>query len=64
MSLSQKYEERVQKFLARHHFKAELYCYISIVILGIHISELYWIVIMCFWILNALLARRTSYIKS
>ena len=33
MSLSQKYEERVQKFsfLARHHFKAELYCYIYIV---------------------------------
>ena len=28
MSLSQKYEERVQKFsfLAQHHFKAELYC--------------------------------------
>ena len=30
MSLSQKYEEKVQKFsfLARHHFKAELYHYV------------------------------------
>ena len=30
MSLNQKYEERVRKFsfLARHHFKAELYRYI------------------------------------
>ena len=34
MSLSQKYEERVRKFsfLARHHFKAELYPYIYLVI--------------------------------
>ena len=50
MSLSQKYEERVQKssFLARHHFKAELYRYIYIVIFGKHLSELYWIALMCF----------------
>ena len=29
MSLGQKYEQRVEKisFLARHHFKAELYLY-------------------------------------
>ena len=50
MSLSQKYEERVRKFstLARHHFKAELYRYIHIVIFGKHMSELYWIVLMGF----------------
>ena len=49
MLLSQKYEERVQKFsfLIRHHFKAQLYCYIYIVIFGKHLSELYWIVLMC-----------------
>ena len=66
MSLSQKYEERSQKFsfLARHRFKAESYCYIYIVIFGKHLSELYWIVLVCFWILNALLASRTSNIKS
>ena len=31
MSLSQKYEERVRNFsfIARHHFKAKLYCYIT-----------------------------------
>ena len=48
MSLSQKHEERVQKFpfLARHHFKAELYPYIYNVIFGKHLSELYWIVLM------------------
>ena len=36
MSLSHKYEERVWKryFLARHHFKAELYRYIYIAIFG------------------------------
>ena len=50
MSLSQKYEEGVQKFsfLARHHFKAELYRYIYIVTCGKHLSELYCIVLMCF----------------
>ena len=50
MSLSQKYEERVRKFsfLARHHFKAELYRYICIVIFGKHLSELYFIVIDVF----------------
>ena len=34
MSLSQKYEERTRKFsfLARHHFKVELYRYFYIVI--------------------------------
>ena len=50
MSLSQKYEERVRTFpfLARRHFKAELYRYIYIVIFGKHLSELYWIVSMCF----------------
>ena len=36
-------------FLARHNFKAKLY-----------LSELYWIVIMCFLILSALLDRRTQ----
>ena len=39
MSLSQKYEERV---------KAELHRYIYIAIFGKHLSELYWIVLMCF----------------
>ena len=50
MSLGQNYEERVRKFsfLARHHFKAELYRYIYTVIVGKHLSELYWIVLMCF----------------
>ena len=50
MSLSQKYEERVRKFsfVARHHFKAELYRYIYTVIFGKRLSELYWIVLMCF----------------
>ena len=48
--MSLKYEERVRKFsfLARHHFQAELYRYIYIVILGKHLSELYWIALMCF----------------
>ena len=48
MPLSQKYEKRVRKFsfLARHHFKAELYCYTYIVIFGKQLSELYWIVLM------------------
>ena len=43
MSLSQTFEERVRKcsFLARHHFKAELYRYIYIAIFGKHLSELY-----------------------
>ena len=65
MSLGQKYEERVRKFsfLARHHFKAELYGYIYIVIFGKHLSELYLIVLMCFYILNTLLVRKTSNIK-
>ena len=49
ISLSQKFEERVRKFsfLARHHFTAELYRHIYIVISGTHLSELYWIVLMC-----------------
>ena len=48
ISLSQKYEESVRKFsfFAQHHFKAELYRYIFIVIFGNHVSELYWIVLM------------------
>ena len=39
MSLSQKYKERVREFsfLARHNFKAGLYCYIYVVIFGIHL---------------------------
>ena len=50
MPLSKKYEERARKFsfLARHHFKAELYRYIYIIIFGKHLSELYWIALMCF----------------
>lgn len=57
MSFSKKYEERVQKFsfLARQHFKAELYRYIYIVILGKHLSELCWIILMFLdsqWILT------------
>ena len=41
MSLSQKYEERAQKFyfFAQHHFRAELYHYIYTVIFGKHMSE-------------------------
>ena len=48
MSLSQKYEERVQKFsiLARHHFKTDRY--IFVVIFSKHLSNLYWIALMCF----------------
>ena len=52
MSLSQKYEEKVRKFsfLAQfsYYFKSELYRYIYIVIFGKHLSELYWIILMCF----------------
>ena len=50
MSLSQKYKDKTRKFffLARHHFKAELYRYIYIFIFGKHLSELCWIVSMCF----------------
>ena len=50
MCLSQKYEKIVRKFsfLARHHFKAELYRYIYTIIFGKHLSELCWIVLMCF----------------
>ena len=55
MSLSQKYEERV-----RHHLKAELYRYSYILIFGKHLSELYWIALICFEILNALLARTSN----
>ena len=44
MSLSQNYEERARNFFPpRHNFKAELYRYIHIVIVGKHLSELYWI---------------------
>ena len=66
MSLSQKYEERVRRisFLTQLHFKAELCRYIYIVIFGEHQSEIYWIVLMCFSILNALLARRAFNMKS
>ena len=65
MSLNQKYEGRVQKFsFLAHHFKTELYRYIYIVNLSKHLSELYWVVLMCFQIFNALLARTTSNIKS
>ena len=51
ISLSQKYKERERKFsfLARH-----------IVIFGKHLSEFYWILLMSFEILNALLARKAS----
>ena len=51
MLLSHKYEERARKFffLARHHFKAELYRYIYIAIFGKHLSELYWIALMHFY---------------
>ena len=50
ISLSQKYEEKVRKFsfLARHHFKVELYRYIYTVVSGKHLSELHWIVLMWF----------------
>ena len=50
MSLSRKYEERARKFyfLARRNFKTELYRYIHIVIFGKHLSELCWIILMCF----------------
>ena len=43
MSLSQKSEERVRKFsfLTRHHFKAELYLYIYIIIFGSNICQNY-----------------------
>ena len=66
MSSSQKYEERVQKFsfLALYHFKTELQCFIYVVVFGKHLSELYWIILMCFQIFNALLAKRTLKIKS
>ena len=49
MSMSQKYEKRVLNFsfLVQLHFKAELY-YICIIVFGKHLSELYWIVLMCF----------------
>ena len=48
--LSQKYEKIVWKFsfLAQQHFKAELYRYIYTIIFGKHLSELCWIVLMCF----------------
>ena len=51
MSFGQKYEERVRKFssLVRHHFKAELYRYIYIVIFGKHLPELYCIVLICIY---------------
>ena len=50
MSLIPDNEGRVRKnsFLAQHVFKAELYRYIYIVIFGKHLSELYWIILMCF----------------
>ena len=66
MLLSQKYEERVRKFsfLARYYFKIGLHLYTYIVTFGKHLSDLYWIVLICFWILNALLARRTASIKA
>ena len=38
----------------REQFKAELYCYIYIVIFGKQLSEFYCIVLMCFQIINAL----------
>ena len=34
-----------------------------IVIFGKHLTELYWIVLMCLYILGALLTRRSSNIK-
>ena len=42
MSLSQKHEEKARKFFffARHRFKAELYCYIYIVIFGKQLSKI------------------------
>ena len=66
MLLSQKYKDRVRKFffLIQHYFQSELCYYIYIVIFDKHLLELYWIVLMCFYILDALLARRTSNINS
>ena len=48
--IESKNEERVRKFsfLARNHFKEELYRCIYLVIFGKNLSELYWIVLMCF----------------
>ena len=50
ISLNHKCEkrERIFSFLARHHFKEELYGYTYIVIFGKHPSELYWSVLICF----------------
>ena len=50
MSMSQKFNEGVQKFsfFAHYFLKTELYRYIYIVIFGKHISELYWVVLMRF----------------
>ena len=44
----------------KNHFKAELFRYIYVVIFGKHLSELYWIVLMSLYVLNALLAGGTS----
>ena len=50
MSLSQKCKEKAWKFsfLARHHFEAQLHRYVYIIIFGKHLSELHWILLMCF----------------
>ena len=46
MSFSQRCEERAGTFssLVQHHFKAELYRYVYIVIFGKNLSKCYWIV--------------------
>ena len=43
MSLSQKYEKMSRRFsfVAPHHFKVELCCYVHIILFGKHMSELY-----------------------
>ena len=46
ISSSQKYEKTVWKFsFLAYHFKAELYCYIYIVVFGKHLLELHWTVL-------------------
>ena len=52
---------RNQRLVA--HGTNQLYRYIYIVIFGKHLSELLWIVLICFLILNALLARKNFNIQ-
>ena len=56
MPLSQKYGEGVRRFSSfARYFKAEFYRYIYIFIFAKHLSELHWIVLINFQILNVLL---------